>query len=97
VSIVEDVWIQLSIYVIVERIEMVETAHKILQESIGTVVLIKLKGNHNVRGKLKSYDQHLNIVLDDAEEILEDGGSRKLGTIVIRGDTVVLISPTPSL
>ncbi|MCD6487693.1 MAG: RNA-binding protein [Desulfurococcales archaeon] len=73
---------------------MVETAHKILQESLGTIVLIRLKGNREVRGKLKSYDQHLNIVLDDAEEIREDGGTRKLGTIVIRGDTVVLISPT---
>ncbi len=76
---------------------MVETAHKILHESLGTIVLIKLKGNHSVRGKLKSYDQHLNIVLDDAEEIREDGSTRKLGTIVIRGDTVVLISPTPTL
>ncbi len=75
---------------------MVETAHKILQESLGTIVLIKLRNNHSVRGKLKSYDQHLNIVLEDAEEIREDGSSRKLGTIVIRGDTVVLISPTPT-
>ncbi|MCD6301566.1 MAG: RNA-binding protein [Staphylothermus sp.] len=72
---------------------MAETAHKILLENIGNIVLIKLKGEREVRGKLKSYDQHLNIVLDDAEEIKEDGTTRKLGTIVIRGDTVVLISP----
>ncbi len=72
---------------------MAETAHKILLEHIGNIVLIKLKGEKEVRGKLKSYDQHLNIVLDDAEEIREDGTTRKLGTIVIRGDTVVLISP----
>ncbi|WFO75728.1 RNA-binding protein [Desulfurococcaceae archaeon MEX13E-LK6-19] len=76
---------------------MVETAHKILHENLGAIVLIRLKGNREVRGKLKSYDQHLNIVLDDAEEIREDGSTRKLGTIVIRGDTVVLISPTPTL
>lgn len=74
-----------------------ETAHKILHENLGTIVLIRLKGDREVRGKLKSYDQHLNIVLDDAEEIREDGSTRKLGTIVIRGDTVVLISPTPTL
>ncbi len=72
---------------------MAETAHKILLEHIGNIVLIKLKGEKEVRGKLKSYDQHLNIVLDDAEEIREDGSTRKLGTIVIRVDTVVLISP----
>ncbi|ABN70042.1 Small nuclear ribonucleoprotein, LSM family [Staphylothermus marinus F1] len=72
---------------------MAETAHKILLEHLGDIVLIKLKGEREVRGKLKSYDQHLNIVLDDAEEIKEDGSTRKLGTIVIRGDTVILISP----
>ncbi len=73
---------------------MAETAHKVLQESLGDIVLIKLRGNYEVRGKLRSYDQHLNIVLDDAEELREDGSTRKLGTIVIRGDTVILISPT---
>ncbi len=72
---------------------MAETTHKILSENIGNVVLVKLRGANEVRGKLKSYDQHLNIVLEDAEEIFEDGHTRKLGTIVIRGDTVLLISP----
>lgn len=75
---------------------MTETARRILIESVGSIVLVKLKGNRKVRGKLKSFDQHLNIVLEDAEEIREDGSLRKLGTIVIRGDNVVLISPTPS-
>jgi len=71
-----------------------ETAHKLLQEYLGNIVLIKLKGEREVRGKLKSFDQHLNIVLEDAEELRGNGSTRKLGTIVIRGDTVVLISPT---
>jgi len=70
-----------------------ETAHKILEESIGRQVLIKTKDNVSLRGKLRSFDQHLNIVLDDTEEIRGDGSTRKLGTVVIRGDTVVLISP----
>ncbi len=73
---------------------MAETAHKLLQEYLGNIVLIKLKGEREVRGKLKSFDQHLNIVLEDAEELRGNGSTRKLGTIVIRGDTVVLISPT---
>ncbi|HIC98372.1 MAG TPA: RNA-binding protein [Pyrodictiaceae archaeon] len=74
---------------------MAETTHKVLAESIGNIVLVKLKGGKEVRGKLKSYDQHLNIVLEEAEEVREDGSTRKLGTIVIRGDNVVLISPAP--
>jgi len=72
---------------------MAETTDKILNDSIGSIVLVKLKGANEVRGKLKSYDQHLNLVLEDAEEIYEDGRTRKLGTIVIRGDTVLFISP----
>ena len=72
---------------------MAETTHRVLGDSIGSIVLVKLRGSYEVRGRLKSYDQHLNLVLEDAEEILEDGRTRKLGTIVIRGDTVLLISP----
>ncbi|OYT41107.1 MAG: RNA-binding protein [Desulfurococcales archaeon ex4484_58] len=73
---------------------MSETAHKLLQENLGNRVLIRIKGDMEIRGKLKSYDLHLNIVLDDAEELKNDGTTRKLGTIVIRGDTVILVSPT---
>ncbi|ARM75896.1 LSM domain-containing protein [Acidianus manzaensis] len=72
---------------------MAETAHKVLAESVGSVVLVKLKGNKEVRGLLKSYDQHMNLVLSDSEEIQSDGSGKKIGTIVIRGDNVILISP----
>ncbi|BES80603.1 LSm family protein [Pyrodictium abyssi] len=72
---------------------MAETTHRVLGDNIGSIVLVKLKDANEVRGKLKSYDQHLNLVLEDAEEVYEDGRTRKLGTIVIRGDTVLLISP----
>ena len=74
---------------------MSETTHRLLAENIGNIVLVKLKGGETVRGKLRSYDQHLNLVLDDAEEIKDNGTRRRLGTIVIRGDNVVLVSPAP--
>lgn len=72
---------------------LAETAHKVLADSIGNLVLVKLKGNKEVRGILRSYDQHMNLVLSDSEEIQSDGSGKKLGTIVIRGDNVILISP----
>ncbi|MEM3351492.1 MAG: LSm family protein, partial [Saccharolobus sp.] len=62
-------------------------------ESLNNMVLVKLKGNKEVRGILRSYDQHMNLVLSDSEEIQSDGSGKKLGTIVIRGDNVILISP----
>ena len=72
---------------------MSETAHKILEENVGNIVLIKTRDGVSLRGKLRSFDQHLNVVLDETEEIRSDGTVRKLGTVVIRGDNVVLISP----
>lgn len=71
---------------------MSDTAQKLLQESVGSTVLIKLRGGKELRGILKSFDQHLNLVIEDAEEVASDS-SRKLGTVVIRGENVLLISP----
>ncbi len=71
---------------------MADTTHKFLAESIGNIVLVKLKDNGKVRGRLKTFDMHLNIVLEDAEEVKGDE-VRPLGTVLIRGDSVVLVSP----
>jgi small nuclear ribonucleoprotein len=35
------------------------------------------------------------LLLDDSVEFLDDGNSNDLGTIVVRGDNVVIISPPP--
>jgi small nuclear ribonucleoprotein len=35
----------------------------------------------------------MNLVLDNAEELKENEESKKLGTIIVRGDTVVYVSP----
>jgi|TARA_B100001971_G_scaffold54507_1_gene49623 small nuclear ribonucleoprotein len=69
-------------------------AIRVLDESAGKVVLIKLKGGKIIRGILQGFDQHMNILLEESEEVTEEG-SHRLGTIVLRGDNVVLISPPP--
>lgn len=56
-------------------------------------VMIDLKNGHRYIGKLKAFDIHVNIVLENAEEQYEDEMKRKLGTIFIRGDTITTISP----
>ena len=73
----------------------VDITMRVLDESAGKTVLIKLKGNKIIRGVLKGFDQHMNILLEETEEVTEEG-SKNLGTIVLRGDNVVLISPPPS-
>jgi len=70
---------------------MVSTV-EVLRSSLEKQVLVKLKGGREVRGILKSFDQHLNLVLEGAEESRE-GRTRKLGIVLVRGDNVVFISP----
>ena len=74
----------------------VDMAVKVLDESINKLVLIKLKGNKTIRGTLLGFDQHMNLLLDQSEEIPSEGDTISLGTIVVRGDNVVMISPPPS-
>lgn len=77
------------------RYMSVDMAVKVLDESLGKVVLIKLKGGKVIRGSLHGFDQHMNLLLEDSVEILDEGKSNDLGTIVVRGDNVVIISPPP--
>ena len=71
-------------------------AVKVLDESINKIVLIKLKGNITIRGNLLGFDQHMNLLLDQSEEIPSEGDAKSLGSIVVRGDNVVMISPPPT-
>ena len=41
----------------------------ILNESLETPVIVRLKGGRDFRGELQGYDVHLNLVLDKAEEL----------------------------
>jgi len=69
---------------------------ELLSKSLDMRVLIKLKGGRELRGKLRGFDQHMNLVLEDAEEvkIAEEGQEIiKVGTIIVRGDNVIIISP----
>jgi len=74
---------------------MSEMATHILEESLDKVVLVRLKGGRILRGKLKGFDQHLNLVLEDAEDTTDAENVKKLGSIIVRGDNVVIISPPP--
>ena len=70
-------------------------AVKVLDESINKMVLIKLKGSKTIRGNLLGFDQHMNLLLDRSEEVPSEGDSISLGSIVVRGDNVIMISPPP--
>jgi len=73
---------------------------ELLQTSIGSQVLVELKGRKIIKGKLRGYDQHLNLILEDAEEITFDPETNEqtiaqIDTVIVRGDNVILVSPPP--
>ncbi len=55
------------------------------------VVLIKLRNTKTIQGILKDFDIHMNLTLEDAEDI-SDEKHEKLGKILIRGDNILLVS-----
>lgn len=62
-------------------------------------VRVKFTGGREVVGLLKGYDQLMNLVLDDVKEHLRNESgtildeTRELGLVVVRGPTLVMISP----
>nr|MBI4156352.1 small nuclear ribonucleoprotein [Candidatus Woesearchaeota archaeon] len=65
-----------------------------LNQARGKRVIVELKNQKQFIGVLKSFDIHINIVLDDAEEHEAGELKRKVGTCFIRGDTIILLTPT---
>jgi len=55
------------------------------------VVLIRLRNTKTIQGILKDFDIHMNLTLEDAEDI-SDEKPEKLGTILIRGDNILSVS-----
>jgi small nuclear ribonucleoprotein len=64
-----------------------------LNQARNKSVLVDLKNGSRFVGKLKAFDIHINVVLDEAEEHKDGAVQRKLGTVFIRGDTITIISP----
>lgn len=63
-----------------------------LNNSRNKRVIVELKNGKQFIGKLKAFDIHINTVLEEAEERENNELKRKMGTVFLRGDTIVLIS-----
>ncbi|NHI83920.1 MAG: RNA-binding protein [Candidatus Thorarchaeota archaeon] len=73
---------------------------ELLQKSIGAQVLVELKGRRKIKGRLLGFDQHLNLVLEGADEIYMNPETEEeivthIENVVVRGDNVVIVSPPP--
>ncbi|MDI6798593.1 MAG: LSm family protein [Candidatus Aenigmarchaeota archaeon] len=63
-----------------------------LDKAKGKKILVKLKNGEEITGTLKALDLHLNLWIDEAE-IQRNENKVRLGTILVRGDTIVYASP----
>ncbi|CAM9337837.1 unnamed protein product [Discosporangium mesarthrocarpum] len=84
----------------------VEEPLDLIRLSLDERIYVKCRGERELRGKLHSYDQHLNMVLGDVEETVttvevdEDTyeeivrtSKRSVEMLFVRGDVVILVSP----
>lgn len=71
----------------------------LIRYQLDECVIVKLRGAREMKGKLQGYDSHCNLVLSEAQEIIygekeEDTVIKKTEMVFVRGDSVILISPT---
>ena len=64
---------------------------EILDVCVNKIVLIKLKNCTTIRGTLQIFDQHMNMLLTDVEDITEEK-SKNLDKIILRGDNILIVS-----
>jgi len=65
----------------------------LLNDAIEKEVLVVLKGNTQVRGTLKAFDVHMNLHLENASQVVDGELKTKYGKVMVRGDSVIMISP----
>ncbi len=71
----------------------IERPLDVLNQSKGKEVLVQLKGNQQFVGTLMAFDMHINVVLDNAKEVVDGEVKKNIGLTFLRGDTIIYISP----
>jgi len=70
---------------------MTDEVSDILEKNLGETVLVSLKNQGRLRGRLEGFDEHLNLVLKDAQYLSDASDLKKLGSIILRGDNIVTV------
>ncbi|OAD52178.1 U6 snRNA-associated Sm-like protein LSm3 [Eufriesea mexicana] len=81
----------------------------LIRLSLDERIYVKMRNERELRGRLHAYDQHLNLVLGEAEETVTTieideetyeevyrTTKRNISMLFVRGDGVILVSP-PSM
>ena len=70
---------------------MADEISTLMNNSKDKVVLLRLRNTKTIHGTLKDFDIHMNLTLEDAEDI-SDEKPVKLGTVLLRGDNILAVS-----
>ena len=70
---------------------------KKVQSLTGQKIQVEMKGGqHILEGILESTDEYLNMHLTNTVEIIEGEKSISLGSVVLRGNNIIIINPVES-
>jgi U6 snRNA-associated Sm-like protein LSm5 len=67
---------------------------KKVQNLVGSKIQVEMKGEKCVlEGLLMSSDDYLNLHLTNTTEVVDGQKSRVLGSVVLRGNNIILLNP----
>ena len=67
---------------------------RFLQNGTRVVIWLYDRSDLRIEGKIIGFDEFMNVVLDDAEEIrLKAKTRRSVGRIMLKGDNISVITP----
>lgn len=74
----------------------IERPLDLLNISKGKEIMIELKEGKQLVGTLLAFDIHINLVVDNTKEIINNELKRSLGLAFVRGNTILWVSPAPA-
>ena len=63
----------------------------VLEKTLNKKLSLLLKDGRILEGKLVGFDDYMNMVIEDTEE--QEETQRRLGTVILRGNNIISISP----
>jgi small nuclear ribonucleoprotein len=70
---------------------MADEISTLMSNSKNKSVLLRLRNNTTIKGNLIDFDVHMNLTLNDAEDVTDEK-PEKLGKILLRGDNILIVS-----
>ena len=70
---------------------MADEISTLMRNNKDNVISLRLRNTRTIEGVLKDFDIHMNLSLDNAEDVSEEK-HEKLGKILLRGDNILSIS-----